>query len=71
MFARFVEIVVAAILKYLGKAIPQMLKDYSDKLKREKEQTEAKKKLDAVVANPNATAEERARAYEELVNSGN
>lgn len=71
MLTKLVEIIVAALLKYLGKAVPAMLKDYSDKLKREKEQAEAKKKLDAVVADPNATAAERAKEYENLINSGN
>lgn len=71
MLTRLVELIIAGILKYLGKAVPQMLKEYLDKREREKLQAEAKKKLDDINANPASTHDEKLRAYEEFINSGN
>lgn len=71
MLTRLVEIVIASVLKYLGKAVPAMLKEYLDKRERARLQAEAQKKLDSVNANPAATNEEKLRAYEDFVNSGN
>lgn len=46
-----------------------MIQEHNRKQKREKSQAEAKAAYDAVLADPNKTEEEKAKAYGEYINS--
>jgi len=66
------KVLIVAIEK-LAVILPQLLLDWSNEWKkkhREKVQEQAQKKYDEVSAKPESTAEEKIKAYEELINSG-
>lgn len=75
MWQKLVSYAMGAFLKYvlgyLENRLPAMVKEWKDKKQRELDQAKAQAALDVVVKNPSATAEERARAYEAFINSGN
>lgn len=75
MMAKLVDLVIGALIKYLlnyvEKVLPQVVKEWKRKKEQELAQAAAKQKLDEVVANPNSTVEERTKAYENFINSGN
>ena len=58
------------VLLLLGQAIWHWLEKQAKDLKRKTEQLEAKKEYDTTMAKPQATPEERAKAYEKYINSG-
>lgn len=64
----FLETVVFKILKSYLSNLGKMLSDYIAKQKKEKADQEAKKKLDEVINKPDATLEEKAKAYEDFFN---
>ncbi|MFN7262535.1 MAG: hypothetical protein ACK5UJ_01865 [Pseudobdellovibrionaceae bacterium] len=77
MWAKITEYILnqlfLKVLELLGKYIPTWLDDIKKQLeekKREKTQDLARKEYEAVASNPVSTAEERAKAYEDAINSG-
>lgn len=61
---------VVVLVEKLSVALPQLLIDWAKQKKKEKAEQDAKEKLDAVIAKPDATAEEKAKAYEDFLNNG-
>lgn len=70
MFTTILNSIANRILLLLGQAIWHWLESYAKNKKRTVEQLEAKKQYDAVLAKPQASPEERAKAYERYINSG-
>ncbi|MCA6567122.1 MAG: hypothetical protein IM559_23900 [Pseudanabaena sp. M151S2SP2A07QC] len=77
MWAKITEYILnqlfLKVLELLGKYIPTWLDDIKKQLeekKREKTQDLARKEYEAVASNPVSTAEERAKSYEDAINSG-
>ncbi|MFN7454324.1 MAG: hypothetical protein ACK5RO_06650 [Pseudobdellovibrionaceae bacterium] len=77
MWAKITEYILnqlfLKVLELLGKYIPTWLDDIKKQLeekKREKTQDLARKEYEAVASNPASTAEERAKSYEDAINSG-
>lgn len=67
----FIGILIKYVLKYLETTLPKVIQEWKNKKERELAQAEAKKKLDSVNNDPNASAEQKAKAYEDFINSGN
>jgi predicted nucleic acid-binding OB-fold protein len=61
--------IVKKILQYGGKQFVEYLNEAIRVHERDVAQKEAQEKLDQVVKNPNATAEEKGKAYEEYFNT--
>lgn len=59
------------ILMYGGQAIYDFVLDLIRKFKRSSLQKEAMKKYEEVIQKPDASLEEKAKAYADLINSGN
>jgi CRISPR/Cas system-associated protein Cas7 (RAMP superfamily) len=70
MFSAILAKIGDRMLLLLGQALWHWLEKYAKDKKRKTEQLEAKKDYDAVLAKPQATPEERAKAYERYINSG-
>lgn len=62
--------VVLNLLNYLADYVPEMINEWKRKKDREVAQREAQRKYDDVAKNPNKTTEDKAKAYEEFINSG-
>lgn len=60
----------AVVLNYGGQYLIDYLMDAYTKMVRKKDQEEALKKLEEAQAKPGSTPEERAKAYEDAINSG-
>lgn len=70
MFAALLTKLGERVLLLLGQAIWRWLEEAAKNKKRKVEQLQAKKEYDAVLAKPQASPEERAKAYEKYINSG-
>jgi len=60
-------------LEKLSPMLPKLVAQWKDdkkKIIRKEEQDKAKAEYDAVASKPEATAAEKAKAYEKLINSG-
>lgn len=58
------------VLFYGGAAILEMIEDWARRMKRAGVQEEKKKEMEKVIQKPDSTVEERAKAYEDYINSG-
>jgi len=68
-----IKYVVVKVLNNFAAALPILLKQWLEGMKkkhRDKVQEEATKKYEEIVSKPEATVEEKAKAYEDLINSG-
>jgi len=70
MLNKFLAVIVNKILSLLGQALWHWLEQKAKNLKRKTEQIQAKEEYDKVMANPQASPEERANAYARYINSG-
>lgn len=74
MWAKLVDMILSKVvlnlLNYLADYIPEMLNEWKRKKDREVAQREAQRKYDDVVKNPSKTLDEKAKAYEDYINSG-
>ena len=72
MWAKIVDYFVRHyLIKFLTTLYWQIVQHYKDKIdkaKRDKEQLEAREKFEKL--DPNASLEEKAKAYEDMINSG-
>jgi hypothetical protein len=70
----FVDLIIGSIMKYLlqylGTYIPEAIHEWERKRKRDADQRAAKAKLDEINSKVDSTVEERAKAYEDYINSG-
>ncbi|HRH31027.1 MAG TPA: hypothetical protein PK886_03115 [Candidatus Paceibacterota bacterium] len=57
-------------LRFGGSLLAEWLKELERKAKRSAEQEKAKQEMDKVNADPDKSAEDRAKAYENYINSG-
>jgi hypothetical protein len=62
--------VINKILDFGGSAIHDILSDWKRKAEREAAQEKAEVKKDEVINNPQHTADEAGKAYEDLYNAG-
>lgn len=62
--------IVGKLATWLGKYLPYTLEEWKRKKEREIAQKEAKEKHEEVLANPEATREELAKALEDRLNAG-
>lgn len=60
----------AVVLNYGGQYLADYIMDLVKKLERKKEQEAALAKQEEVQKNPASTVEERAKAYEDVINAG-
>jgi hypothetical protein len=67
---RLVLKLVTALADWAGKYLPYILKEWKLKKERELAQKEAQKVLDEKAKDPKLSVDERAKAYEEFINSG-
>lgn len=58
------------VMQYGGQALYDLISDALRKMKRSSEQKVAEEKKDQVINNPNHTAEDAGKAYENYYNSG-
>lgn len=74
MFGKLVDMILSKVvlnlLNYLADYIPEMLNEWKRKKDREIAQRDAKRNYDDVAKNPNKTLEDKAKAYEDFINSG-
>ena len=70
MLARFGEYLLQKVLMLIGSELLQWLEEVIKNGKRKAIQGAAKKEYDKVLAKPEATPEERAKAYENYINAG-
>jgi len=68
-FAKLGKTILGYALQYGGQLLLEAILNLIKKFKREKEQEAAKEKLEEVVKDPNSKPEDRARAYEDYINS--
>lgn len=72
MLARLGQWILQSLLfrffRYYLEILGQKLTEYMKKKQQEKADQEAKEKLDKVLKKPDATIEEKAKAYEDFVN---
>ncbi len=66
----FKDKIISLALQYGGQILVDFVKDILKKLKREKEQEAALEKFEEVQKKPDATIDEKGKAYENLINSG-
>ena len=66
----FKDKIISLALQYGGQILVDFVKDILKKLKREKEQQAALEKFEEVQQKPDATIDEKGKAYEQMVNSG-
>jgi len=59
------------IMYYGGQALLDLFNNWFRKKKREAVQEKAKEELEKVVKDPNSTVDQRAKSYEDFINSGN
>jgi hypothetical protein len=62
--------ILSLILEYGGRALYDLASVYLKKLKRDVAQKEAIEKKDEVINNPNHTADEAGKAYQDMFNAG-
>lgn len=70
MFASIMAKLGYQLLLLIGKGIWVWAETTAKNMRRKTEQLEAKKEFDTTMAKPQATPEERAKAYEKYINSG-
>ena len=65
----FLNTITNNLIQWLSVAIPKVILDWKDKVKKESEAKKAKESADKVLADPNSTTEQRAKAYEDALNT--
>lgn len=74
MLGRLVDMILSKVvlnlLNYLADYVPEMINEWKRKKDREVAQREAQRKYDEVAKNPNKTANDEGKAYEDFINSG-
>ncbi len=68
--SRIGSMILNTILKKIAKFVFELIKLAKFKKERAAEQEKAKEKYEEVLQNEQSTKEERAKAYEDLINSG-
>lgn len=62
--------IVKKAMEYGGQLLVDFVSSFIKKLQRKAEQEQAKENYEKVDQDPNSKVEERAKAYEDLINSG-
>jgi hypothetical protein len=65
----FLNTITNNLIQWLSVAIPKVILDWKDKVKKDAELKKAKESADKVLADPKSTTEQRAKAYEDALNT--